>query len=258
MISVQNVTHRYGDGVPPVLDGVCVDLPEGEVTALVGANGAGKSTLLSVMARLLVPTSGTVLLDGTDVTAAPARDVARQIAVLRQENPLIARLTVTDLVGFGRFPHSGGRLTEQDHHVVADCLEYLQLTELQDRYLDELSGGQRQRAFIAMVLAQETHYVLLDEPLNNLDMRHSANMMAFLRRICDELGRTVVLVLHDINVAASYCDRIVGMRDGAVVVNGPPSDVMQPSVLDAVFGASIAVHDVAGQRVALHWVPGDL
>lgn len=258
MISVQNVTHRYGDGIPPVLDGVCVDLPKGEVTALVGANGAGKSTLLSVMARLLVPTSGTVLLDGTDVTAAPARDVARQIAVLRQENPLIARLTVTDLVGFGRFPHSGGRLTEQDHHVVADCLEYLQLTELQDRYLDELSGGQRQRAFIAMVLAQETHYVLLDEPLNNLDMRHSANMMAFLRRICDELGRTVVLVLHDINVAASYCDRIVGMRDGAVVVNGPPSDVMQPSVLDAVFGASIAVHDVAGQRVALHWVPGDL
>lgn len=254
MISVQHLTHRFAEEASPVLDDVCINLPAGEVTALVGPNGAGKSTLLAAMARLLTPTSGRVLLDGVNVATAPARDIAQRIAILRQENSLTARLTVVDLVSFGRFPHSGGKLSHHDHNVVKQCLAYLQLDQLQDRYVDELSGGQRQRVFIAMVLAQETNYVLLDEPLNNLDMRHSANMMALLRNVCDELGRTVVLVLHDINIAASYCDRIVGLRDGAVVVNGPAGEVMHQATLEAVFGTQITVHDVAGQRVALHWL----
>lgn len=252
MITVRDLSHAYHPS-SKVLDDIGIDLPPGQVTALVGANGAGKSTLLSAIARLLTPTSGQVCLDGMDVATADPSQVAQRLAVLRQDNRIAARLSVIDLVRFGRFPYSRGRLRPEDHAIVEQCLEYVALGDLRDRFLDELSGGQRQRAFIAMVLAQDTEYVLLDEPLNNLDLVHSAATMQLLRRAADELGRTVVLVLHDINVAAAYGDRIVGMRDGRVVVDGPPEQVMTPPALADIFGMQIAVHEVHGTFVALHW-----
>lgn len=253
MITTRDLRHSYDGGVSFVLDGVDLVLRPGRITGLVGPNGAGKSTLLSALARLLTPDSGHLLLDSDDLATLPPRDLARRLGVLRQESRIPARLTVVDLVRFGRFPHSGGRLDATDHAVVARCLEQGQLTDLRDRYLDELSGGQRQRAFIAMVLAQQTPHLLLDEPLNNLDMEHARTTMAQLRRMAVDEDKTVVVVLHDINVAGAFCDEIVGMRDGRVVVQGPPSEVLTTQRLADVFAVPIPVVEVQGRPVALHW-----
>lgn len=251
MITINGIHHGYDQD--PVLRGLSLDLPRGRLTSLVGPNGAGKSTLLSVVARLLVPDAGQVLVDGLDVATASSREVARRLAVLRQENRVAARLTVADLVRFGRFPHGGGRLSEDDHEAVDEALDHVGLGPLRERYLDQLSGGQRQRAYLAMVLAQGTEYVLLDEPLSSLDMRHAAATMAMLRRAADELERTVVLVLHDINMASAYSDHVVAMRDGALVAQGPPSEIMDPGVLRRVFDVEMDVAVVGGHRLGLHW-----
>ncbi len=254
MITIDHVTHRYGSTT--VLDDVSLELPKGSLTSVIGPNGAGKSTLFSVVSRLLRPTSGGVTVDGLQVSTARDADVARRLAVLRQDNQVAARLTVLDLVRFGRFPHSGGRLTQECHAKVEEALDWLQLDALRDRYLDQLSGGQRQRAFIAMVLAQDTDYLLLDEPLNNLDMKHSAAMMSLVRRAVDELGKTVVVVMHDINFASAYSDHIVAMRDGCVVAAGPPAQIMRREVLQDVFDMDIHVQDLNGMRLGVFWTPG--
>ncbi|RIK17225.1 MAG: iron ABC transporter ATP-binding protein [Acidobacteria bacterium] len=254
MITIDRVTHRYGSTT--VLDDVSLELPAGRVTSVIGPNGAGKSTLFSVVSRLLRPSAGRVTVDGLDVTSARDTEVARRLAVLRQDNQVAARLTVLDLVRFGRFPHSGGRLTPECHAKVEEALAWLKLDPLRDRYLDQLSGGQRQRAFIAMVLAQDTDYLLLDEPLNNLDMKHSAAMMSLVRRAVDELGKTAVVVMHDINFASAYSDHIVAMRDGAVVAAGTPAQIMRREVLQDVFDMDIHVQDLNGMRLGIFWTPG--
>ena len=254
MIRIDNVTHRYG--TTTVLDDVTLELPQGQLTSIIGANGAGKSTLLSVIARLLRPTAGSVHVADVDVLTAKDEQIARRLAVLRQDNHVAARLTVRDLVCFGRFPHSKGRLTPECHAKVDEALSWMELDPLRDRYLDQLSGGQRQRAFIAMVLAQDTDYVLLDEPLNNLDMKHSAAMMSMVRRAVDELGKTAVIVLHDINFASAYSDHVVAMRDGAVVAAGSPAQIMQRGILREVFDMDIVVQDMHGMRLGVFWTPG--
>jgi iron complex transport system ATP-binding protein len=254
VIHIDNVTHRYG--ATTVLDDVSLQLPSGRLTSIIGANGAGKSTLLSVVARLLRPTAGSVRVADLDVLTARDDEVARRLAVLRQDNQVAARLTVLDLVRFGRFPYSRGRLTAECHAKVEEALAWLELEPFRDRYLDQLSGGQRQRAFIAMVLAQDTDYLLLDEPLNNLDMKHSAAMMSLVRRAVDELGKTVVVVLHDINFASAYSDHVVAMRDGAVVAAGPPAEIMHREVLQDVFDMDIHVQDLHGMRLGIFWTPG--
>ena len=166
---------------------------------------------------------------------------------------MVLRLTVRDLVALGRYPHSRGRLTMLDREHIDRAIEHCELTELAGRYLDQLSGGQRQRAFVAMVLCQDTDYLLLDEPLNNLDMRHSVRMMRLLRRVVDELGKTVVLVLHDINFASVHSDRIVAMRDGRISCEGTPKQVLQPQVMRAIYDLDVSVHDVAGQRIGVYY-----
>lgn len=254
MIRIDNVTHRYG--TTTVLDDVTLELPQGQLTSIIGANGAGKSTLLSVIARLLRPTAGSVHVADVDVLTAKDEQIARRLAVLRQDNHVAARLTVRDLVCFGRFPHSKGRLTPECHAKVDEALSWMELDPLRDRYLDQLSGGQRQRAFIAMVLAQDTDYVLLDEPLNNLDMKHSAAMMSMVRRAVDELGKTAVIVLHDINFASAYSDHVVAMRDGAVIAAGSPAQIMQRGILREVFDMDIVVQDMHGMRLGVFWTPG--
>ncbi|BDZ43966.1 iron ABC transporter ATP-binding protein [Paraoerskovia sediminicola] len=251
MITVEQVTKRYGTTV--VVDDVSLELPRGGVTSVIGPNGAGKSTLLSVVARLLPAESGRVLLDGADVARTPGRELARRLGVLRQDNHLAVRLTVRDLVTLGRYPYSRGRTTPDDVAHVDAAVARLDLGGLEHRYLDELSGGQRQRAFVAMVMAQDTEYVLLDEPLNNLDMTHARDMMRTVRRAADELGRTVVVVLHDVNFASCWSDRIVAMRDGRVEVQGPPSEVIDTDVLRRVYDDEITVREVDGRRVALYY-----
>ena len=251
MIEIESVSKSYG--AVRVLDDVSLTIPTGGITSLIGANGAGKSTLLSVASRLLPADGGRVRVDGMDVATTPGPVLARRLAVLRQENAMSVRLTVRELVAFGRFPHSGGRLTAEDHRLVDEALAWFELGPLADRHLDQLSGGQRQRAYVAMVMCQGTDHVLLDEPLNNLDMRHAVQMMRMLRGMADELGRTVVLVVHDVNVASCYSDRIVAMREGQLVAEGPTSELMTPELLRKVFDVEVEVHELAGRRIGVPW-----
>jgi len=251
MIALERVTKRYGGQT--VVDDVSIAFGGEGVTALIGPNGAGKSTLFGLVGRLLRAEVGRITVDGMDVASTPSSELAKALAVLRQDNHIAARLTVHDLVEFGRFPHSRGRLTLHDREHIENAIGYLELDAYRDRFLDELSGGQRQRAFVAMVLAQDTRYVLLDEPLNNLDLRHMTEIMRLIRRMADELGKRVVIVLHDINVAATYSDRIVAMRNGIVVADASAREVMRPDVLAAVYDTPVDVREIDGKPVALYY-----
>ena len=239
MITLSAVKKKYSSDV--AIGPVDLQIPAGGVTALVGPNGAGKSTLLTMIGRLLGMDSGAIEIAGYDVSSTSSKDLAKIVSILRQENHFVTRLTVRQLVSFGRFPHSKGRLTVADEEAISRSIDFLDLGELENRYLDQLSGGQRQRAYVAMVLAQDTDYVLLDEPLNNLDMKHSAQMMQMLHRAAQELGRTIVVVLHDINFAGHYADHICAVKDGVVTEFGTPEVIMTDEVLSRVFDTPVQV-----------------
>ncbi|CUJ08517.1 iron ABC transporter ATP-binding protein [Achromobacter xylosoxidans] len=233
MITVRNLRKTYR--ARTVLDGIDAEFPARRVTSLIGPNGAGKSTLLMLMARLLEPSGGEILLDGQPVTKLRIAEYARRVATLRQAPGFDLRLTVQELVAFGRFPYSRGTLTAADRNAVDSAIDFLSLTPLRDANLDELSGGQRQMAFLAMTIAQQTDVLLLDEPLNNLDMKHAVQIMRALRRLCDEQRRTVILVIHDINFAANYSDHIVALKDGALHGSGPSAQVVTEPRLRALY-----------------------
>jgi iron complex transport system ATP-binding protein len=252
LIEISKVSKAYGDAI--VVRDVSLRLPRRGVTSIIGPNGAGKSTLLSMISRLLPMTAGTVTVDGLDVTQTPSDILAKRLSILRQDNRVSSRLTVRDLVEFGRYPYSKGRLTTEDRAHAARAIGYLDLGPLADRFLDELSGGQRQRAYVAMVLCQDTDYVLFDEPLNNLDMKHAVGMMKLLRRAADDLGKTIVLVLHDINFASCYSDYLVAMRDGAVVHHGTPAEIMTGPVIRAVYDMDVEIQDVRGHRISNYYL----
>ena len=251
MITLKGVRKEYSGEV--AIGPVDLEIPRGGLTALVGPNGAGKSTLLTMVGRLLGIDEGTIEVAGYDVTRTASKDLAKIVSVLRQENHFITRLTVRQLVAFGRFPYSKGRLTVEDEEIVSRAIDFLELTDLEDRYLDQLSGGQRQRAYVAMVLSQDTEYVLLDEPLNNLDMRHSVQMMKHLRRAAEELDRTIVIVLHDINFAGHYADHICAVKDGSVVEFGTPAQIMTDDVLTRVFETPVTVVDGPNGPLAVYY-----
>lgn len=249
MIEIENVTMSYGRD--PVVDNVSFTLPDSGITALIGPNGAGKSTLLCGIGRLLPLRMGKVKIDGVSLDDWKAHKLAQRIAILRQENHLTVRLTVAELVMLGRHPHTQGRTTAADEEIVHAALESVHMLEFADRFLDELSGGQRQRAFVAMTLAQDTKYLLLDEPLSALDMRNSRDMMRHLQKIVADKNLSIVIVIHDINVAAAYSDRIIALKEGKVVAEGSPHEVVNPQVLAEVFDVETEVVEVAGRPVAV-------
>jgi len=251
VIETRALTKRYG--AVTVLDNVSLKIAKGGLTSIVGPNGAGKSTLLSIISRLEPMTSGTVIVDELDITTASSNVMARRLAILRQDNQVAARLTVRDLVAFGRYPYSRGRLTLEDRQHVERALDYFAITSMSDRFLDELSGGQRQRAFLAMVLCQDTDYVLLDEPLNSLDLKHAVATMKLLRRAADELGKTIVLVLHDINFASFYSDNMIAMRDGRIVHHGAPNGILNQESLQTIFDMELGVHELNGRRIVTYY-----
>ncbi|THV20214.1 ABC transporter ATP-binding protein [Peteryoungia ipomoeae] len=251
MIDIQSVSlDREGQRV---LDGIDLTLPKGGLTALVGPNGAGKSTLLSLTARLLPLKQGSVTIDGLSVATTPGKVLAKKLAILRQESGPPPRVTVREMIGFGRFPHSGGRLTAEDKAMVEEAFARFELEGLANRPLDRLSGGQRQRVMVAMTYAQDTDYILLDEPLNNLDMYHARQLMLELRRLADETGRTIVIVLHDINHASASADRIIAMKHGRIAADGPPNQIMCTEVLETIYGFAIEVVETQGMRIALQY-----
>ncbi len=249
-LSVRHLTKAY-DGVR-VVDDVSFDLPAGEVISLIGPNGAGKSTVFGMVSRLLERTAGDILFDGKDVRDWESRELSRRMAILPQTTATQMKITVEELVAFGRFPHSGSHLTADDQAIVDRAIGYMELEPFRSRFIDEMSGGQRQRAFIAMVLAQDTDYVFLDEPTNNLDVYHATRMMKLVRRLCDELGKTVVLVLHEINLAAFYSDRILAFRDGKLAGEGAVKDVMTAETLKRVYGVDFEIHEVDGKPLSIY------
>ncbi|MED3563976.1 ABC transporter ATP-binding protein [Bacillus xiapuensis] len=251
MIKVRALSKLYRG--KSVVDDVTVEIHPRKITSFIGPNGAGKSTLLSMICRLVEADSGSVLVDQSDVRKMKSTDFAKKVSILKQSNFMNVRLTVRELVSFGRFPYSKGRLTEEDEQMVEQSLEYMHLTDIQGSFLDELSGGQRQRAFIAMVMAQDTEYILLDEPLNNLDMKHSVQIMKILRRLVDELGKTVVVVLHDINFASVYSDRIIAMKDGKVIKDGPTYEIIQSEALRDIYDMDIPIQKMGKNRICVYF-----
>ncbi|MGO4697240.1 ABC transporter ATP-binding protein [Paenibacillus sp. 2TAB26] len=251
MIEVKNVSKSYGG--KPVIEDVSIRISKGKVTSFIGPNGAGKSTLLSMISRLLAKDSGQVLIEGKEVSNWKSADLAKKISILKQSNHINLRLTVRELVSFGRFPYSQGKLTKEDWQQVDEAIAYMDLVDLQAKYLDELSGGQNQRSFIAMVIAQNTEYILLDEPLNNLDMKHSVQIMKVLRRLVEELGKTVVLVIHDINFASCYSDYIVALKDGKVVKEGSTETIIDNAVLHDIYDMDIPIELINGNRIGVYF-----
>ena len=251
MIEVKNITKVYGN--KKVVDNVSLNIQEGKITSFIGPNGAGKSTLLSIMSRLLKRDSGEVLVDGKDILKWDNKELAKKIAILRQSNNINIRLTIRELVSFGRFPHSQGNLKEEDYKYIDEAINYMQLKEFEDRYLDELSGGQRQRAYIAMVIAQNSDYIFLDEPLNNLDMKHSVEIMKILRKLCDELKKTVVIVIHDINFASCYSDYIVALKDGKLIKNGLAEETIQKEELENIYEIDFHIENINNRNICVYF-----
>lgn len=248
---VENITLGYGAD-PPVVSGLSLEVPAGQVTAIVGPNGSGKSTLLRGMSRLLTPTSGRVVLDGQDIHRLPARELARKLGILPQGPITPEGITAAELVSRGRHPHRGlfARLSSDDEQAIADALAAVELAELKDRPVDQL-GGQRQRVWIAMVLAQGTQHLLLDEPTTYLDLAHAVDVMNVVHAAAHRSERTVVVVLHDLTLAAQYADHLVVMGEGVIATEGSPREVLTETVLADVFGLRATVVEVGGAPVVV-------
>ncbi|NJO82722.1 MAG: ABC transporter ATP-binding protein [Blastochloris sp.] len=226
-----------------VLDDLSVGIARGAVTALVGPNGSGKSTLLKALARLLQPSAGTVYLDGTAIARMPTAAVARTLAVLPQGPTAPAGLTVAELVEQGRYPHAGPlrMLRRQDHAAITDALTLTNTGQFAARPVDSLSGGERQRVWLALALAQATPILLLDEPTTFLDIGHQIEVLDLVRSLNRNHGKTIIMVLHDLNHAARYADRMIALRAGQIIADGPPVAVLTPALLEQVFGVRATV-----------------
>lgn len=251
MIQVRELSKFYGKKA--VVEKVNVNIHRGKITSFIGPNGAGKSTLLSMVSRLIDADTGEVLVDDNLVHKMKSNEFSKRVSILKQSNFMNVRLTIRELVSFGRFPYSRGKLNSEDLRIIEQAMEYMGLMEMQHEYMDELSGGQRQRAFIAMVIAQDTDYILLDEPLNNLDMKHSVQIMKILRRLVDELGKTVVIVLHDINFASVYSDRIVALKDGRVVKDGLTNEIINSDALKEIYDMDIPIKQLNNCRICVYF-----
>ena len=273
----KSLTKKY-DG-KAVVDSVSFELPKGKVTALIGPNGAGKSTVMGMISRLIAKDSGAIEFEGKDIGNWKSKELSQKLAILTQSNNIQMKLTIEELVAFGRFPYSGGRLTQEDREIVNRAISYMELEEFRDRFIDELSGGQRQRAYIAMVIAQDTEYIfldeptnnldiyhatnmmkignpdilLLDEPTNNLDIYHATNMMKIVRRLSDELGKTVVLVLHEINYAAFYSDYICAFLNGKIAKFGTVEEVITKETLTEIYKVDFEIMKIAGKPLSIYY-----
>ncbi len=248
---VKELVKRY-DG-KAVVDSVSFDIPKGKVTSLIGPNGAGKSTVMGMISRLIAKDAGVIRFDDRDIAKWKSKELAKRLAILTQHNNVQMKLTVRELVAFGRFPYSCSHLTGEDERIIDRAIAYMELQAFEERFIDELSGGQRQRAYIAMVIAQDTEYILLDEPTNNLDIYHATNMMKMVRRLCDELGKTVVLVLHEINYAAFYSDYICAFKDGRIARFGTVKEVMTKDTLSQIYNVDFEIMQIEGKPLTIYY-----
>lgn len=250
-MTIKNLSKKYGERI--VVDDISFQIPKGKVLSLIGPNGAGKSTLMGMLSRLVPRDSGEIFLDGKDIKDWKSKELSKRLAILTQTNNIQMKLTVRELVSFGRFPYSQNHLDENDLKVVDKAIEYMELGEMENKFIDELSGGQRQRAYIAMVIAQDTEYVLLDEPTNSLDIYHASAMMKMARRLCDDLGKTVVLVLHEINYAAFYSDFVLALQNGKIKRFGTVNEVMTKENLSEIYRVNFETIEVNGKPLSIYY-----
>ena len=256
MIKINNVSHHIGK--QQILHDITLSLPPSQIIALIGPNGAGKSTLFSVMARLQPLQSGQVSFvvgnEEHDIANCPARTLSKTVAMLGQDNQVQGRLRVHELLMFGRYPYHQGQPTADDQQKVQEIIERFELEPLAERFLSTLSGGQRQRVLIAMIVCQDTPYLLLDEPLNNLDMYHAGRLMRELRELSHNEQKTVVIVLHDINQAAQFADTVVTMKEGHVLATGAPVDVLTHETMKELYKVDVTVLNHQGRPVIVDTV----
>ena len=250
-MQIKDVTKKYNG--KPVVDAVNLEIPKGKVISFIGPNGAGKSTVMGIISRLIAKDSGLVSFDGTELEKWKSKELSKRLAILTQSNNIQMKLTVRELVAFGRFPYSGNRTTKEDEEIIEQAIAYMELEAFRDRFIDELSGGQRQRALIAMVIAQDTDYILLDEPTNNLDIYHATDMMKIVRRLCDELEKTIILVLHEINYAAFYSDYICAFVDGKVAKFGTVKEVMTKETLSEIYKVDFEILEIEGKPLSIYY-----
>lgn len=251
MIEGQNISKKYGKKV--VIQNLDLQLPEGKMIAFIGPNGSGKSTLLSMMSRLDKQYSGELYLDKTEVRSWNSKELAKQLSILKQSNAVQLNITVEELVSFGRFPHSRGKLNSDDEEVIKRVLKQMNIEEFAKRSIHQLSGGQLQRVYIAMILAQDTPYILLDEPLNNLDMKHANEMMHLLKEIVQKSNKTVIVVLHDINFASGFADHIVALKAGEVFFNGETKAMMETALLKELYDMDIKIIQFEGKQFCIYF-----
>ena len=256
MIKITGISHHIGK--QQILHDINLSLPPSQVIALIGPNGAGKSTLFSVMARLQPLQTGQVSFavnnEERDIVRCDARTLSKTVAMLGQDNHVQGRLRVHELLMFGRYPYHQGQPTANDQQKVDEIIELFELQPLADRFLSTLSGGQRQRVLIAMIVCQDTPYLLLDEPLNNLDMYHAGRLMRELRELSHSQQKTVVIVLHDINQAAQFADTVVTMKDGRVLAIGAPVEVLTQETMKELYNVDVTVLNHQGRPVIVDTV----
>lgn len=251
MIEINNVVKTYGN--KNVVDHISTTIRKQSITSFIGPNGAGKSTLLSMVSRLINKDGGEIYIDGQEIETWDNNEFSKKVAILKQTNHVNIRLTIRELVSFGRFPHSQGHLTKEDMQHIENAIKYMKLKNIENKYLDQLSGGQKQRAYIAMVLAQDTEYILLDEPLNNLDMKHSVEIMRILRSLVDDLGKTIAIVIHDINFASCYSDYIVALKDGKVVEDGQTQRIINNNILKKIYDLDFQIQNINNMKLCIYF-----
>lgn len=251
MIKLSEINKVYGSKT--VVNNINFNIEKGKITSIIGPNGAGKSTLLGMVSRTIERSGGVISINDLDILKWNNNDLAKKVSILKQNDSINARITVKDLVEYGRYPYSKGRLTEEDRVIIDKSIDYMSLADMKDSYITELSGGQKQRAYIASLLAQDTDYILLDEPLNNLDMKYASELLKILRNLVDNLGKTIVIVIHDINFAACYSDNIILLKNGKLAKEGTVKEIMNEQVLEEIYEMPFKIIKVDGKLICSYY-----
>lgn len=251
MISTEGLSKKYQGKM--VLQEIDLEIPQEQLVAFIGPNGAGKSTFLSLVSRIQPQSSGEIYLDHGELRTWRSKELAKKLAILKQSNGIQLNITVRELVAFGRYPYSRGKLTKNDQQIIQQAIQQMSLQEMAEQSIHTLSGGQLQRVYIAMILAQDTEYILLDEPLNNLDLNHANQMMHLLKDLVQKEKKTVVIVLHDINFAAGFADHIVALKEGKLFASGPTTEIIQPEIINRLYGMKIKICEIEGKRFCMYF-----
>lgn len=251
MFKINSVNKNYG--LQKVLSEINLEIPHNKLTCIIGPNGAGKSTLLNAISRLIKIDTGNILIDSKNLKDWDKKELSKTLSIMKQLNNINVRLTIADLVAFGRYPYSEDKLTQEDYQKIDEALEYTGLMEIKNKYIDELSGGQKQRTYIAMTLAQDTEYILLDEPLNNLDIKHILEVMHLLKKLVDEQNKTIILVVHDINIASTFADYIVAMKNGAIIENGLTESIINNETLYKIYDINFHIENFKNKKICLYY-----